>query len=76
MRVNRKYAEGIYEQYNQVFSYPPRVGRDGLGEVLEILSRQTSKAQSDFRIDRFLDESLIDELSAEGFFKKLETRSS
>jgi NitT/TauT family transport system substrate-binding protein len=27
MRVNRKYAEEIYEEYNEVFSYPPRVGR-------------------------------------------------
>ena len=76
MRVNRKYAEEIYEQYNQVFSYPPRVGRDGLGEVLAILSSQTGKTHPEFRIDRFLDESLIDELSAEGFFKKLEARSS
>src|SRR5882672_4100647 len=35
MRVNRKYAEDVYEEYNEVFSYPPRLGRDGLQDVLE-----------------------------------------
>jgi hypothetical protein len=59
-----------------VFSYPPRVGRDGLREVLEIIARQSGKSQPEFKIDRFLDESLIDELAAEGFFKKLEARNN
>jgi ABC-type nitrate/sulfonate/bicarbonate transport system substrate-binding protein len=76
MRVNRNYADEIYEEYNQVFSYPPRVGRDGLREVLEIISRQLPKPQTDLKMDRFLDESLMDELAAEGFFKKLETRNN
>ena len=76
MRVSRKNADEIYEEYNQVFSYPPRVGRDGLREVLGILSRQTGKSQSEFNVDRFLDESMLDELTAEGFFKKLEARSN
>ena len=76
MRISRKYADDIYEEYNQVFSYPPRVGRDGLREVLEIIARQSGKSQPEFKIDRFLDESLIDELAAEGFFKKLEARNN
>ncbi len=76
MRVSRRNAEEIYEEYNQVFSYPPRVGRDGLREVLEIIARQSGKAQGELRIERFLDESLLDGLSAEGFFKKLEARSN
>ena len=67
MRVSRKNADEIYEEYNQVFSYPARVGRDGLREVLDILASQTGKPQSELRIDRFLDESLLDELTAEGF---------
>lgn len=75
MRVNRKYAEEVYEEYNQVFSYPPRVGRDGLREVLEIMSRQSGKPQTEFKIDRFVDESILDELAAEGFFKQLEARN-
>jgi len=75
MRINRKYAEEVYEEYNEVFSYPPRVGREGLGDVVEIIARQSGKPQVEFKIDRFLDESLLDELAAEGFFKQLETRN-
>jgi ABC-type nitrate/sulfonate/bicarbonate transport system substrate-binding protein len=76
MRVNRKYAEEVYEGYREVFSYPPRVGRDGLGDVLEIISRQTGNPQADLKIDRYVDESIMDELAAEGFFKKLEARNN
>lgn len=76
MRVNRKYAEEVYEEYNGVFSYPPRVGRDGLQDVLEIMARQANKPQAEFKIDRFVDESIMDELAAEGFFRKLEARGN
>ena len=75
MRIDHKYAENIYEEYNDIFSYPPRVGREGLGDVLEIIARQSGKPSAESRIDRFLDESLLDELAAEGFFKQLEARS-
>lgn len=76
MRVNRKYAEEVYEEYDQVFSYPPRVGRDGLQDVLDIMSKQTNRPQAEFKVDRYVDESIMDELAAEGFFKKLESRSN
>ena len=76
MRVNRKYAEEVYEEYHQVFSYPPRVGRDGLQDVLDIMAKQTNKPPADFKVDRYVDESIMDELATEGFFKKLESRSN
>jgi NitT/TauT family transport system substrate-binding protein len=76
MRINRKYAEEVYEEYNQVFSYPPRVGQEGLQDVLDIMARQTGKPQGEFKIDRYLDESIMDEMAAEGFFKKLEGRGN
>lgn len=76
MRVNRKYAEEVYEEYDQIFSYPPRVGRDGLQDVLDIMAKQANKPQAEFKVDRYVDESILDELAAEGFFKKLESRSN
>ena len=76
MRIDHKYAEDIYAEYNDVFSYPPRVGREGLGDVLEIIARQAGKPPAEFKIDRFLDESLLDELASEGFFKQLEARKN
>ena len=75
MRVNHQYAEKVYDEYKDVFSYPPRVGREGLADVLEIIARQSGKPQAEFNVDRYLDESMLDELSAEGFFKKLEAGS-
>ena len=76
MRVNRKYAEEVYDEYREVFSYPPLVGRDGLRDVLEIMSRQREKPQVEFKVDRYVDESMMDELAAEGFFKQLEARNN
>jgi ABC-type nitrate/sulfonate/bicarbonate transport system substrate-binding protein len=76
MRVNRKYAEEVYEEYDQVFSYPPRVGKDGLQDVLDMMAKQTNKPQAEFKVDRYVDESIMDELAGEGFFKKLESRSN
>lgn len=76
MRVNRKYAEEVYEEYNEVFSYPPRLGRDGLQDVLDIMAKQANKSQAEFKVDRFVDESIMDELAAEGFFKKLAARGN
>jgi NitT/TauT family transport system substrate-binding protein len=76
MRVDRKYAEEAYEEYKNVFSYPPRVGREGLQGVLEIMSTPSGKPAGEFKIDRYVDESIVDELMAEGFFKKLEARSN
>jgi hypothetical protein len=76
MRVDRKYAEEVYDEYKEVFSYPPRVGRDGLQDVLEIMSRQREKPQVEFKIDRYVDETMMDELAAEGFLKQLEARNN
>src|SRR5262249_37074591 len=76
MRINREYADEVYDEYNEVFSYPPRVGREGLGDVLEIIARQSGKPQVEFKIDRFLDESLLDELAAEVFLNNWKRETS
>jgi ABC-type nitrate/sulfonate/bicarbonate transport system substrate-binding protein len=76
MRVNRKYAEEVYEEYDQVFSYPPRVGKDGLQDALDVMAKQTNKPEAEFKVDRYVDESIMDELTADVFFTKLESRSN
>lgn len=76
LRVNRKSAEEIYEEYKDVFSFPPRVGREGLREVLDIIARQAEKPPAEFKTEAFLDESLLDELTAEGFFRQVESRKN
>jgi len=68
---DQKIIEENYNTYGRIFAFPPRVGRKGLEGVLEQVQQQTSEAKTEFELGRFLDESIIDELEREGFFKKL-----
>jgi NitT/TauT family transport system substrate-binding protein len=72
LRVNSTSAREFYDLYENVFSFPPRVGRKGMAAVMEIIQEETGRPKSEFELNRFLDESLIDELEKEGFFKRLE----
>lgn len=66
-----KIIEENYNIYGRAFEFPPRVARKGLENVLEQIQQQTGRPRSDFELGHFLDESTIDELEREGFFKKL-----
>jgi NitT/TauT family transport system substrate-binding protein len=72
LRVDRKQAEANYEEYHAAFSLPPRVGRKGLAAVLELMQQETGKSKGDLNVNRFVDESVLDELEKEGFFKRLQ----
>lgn len=67
-------AEENYKLYGGNYSYPPRVGKSGLVGVLEQIQAQSPSSKSDFELKRFLDETIIDELEREGFFKKLPSK--
>ncbi|HYA29240.1 MAG TPA: ABC transporter substrate-binding protein [Acidobacteriota bacterium] len=73
LRLNGKLAEDAYDGYYNVFSFPPRVGRRGVQEVVEIIQREPGRTKIDTDLSRFVDESILDELEREGFFKKLES---
>jgi hypothetical protein len=51
------------------------VGRRGLQDVFEIIQREPGRSKDEFKLSRFVDESLLDELENEGFFKRLETEN-
>lgn len=70
LRMDRKNAEEGYESYHNVFSFPPRTGRRGLQDVLDIVQKELNRPRTEFTLNRFLDESVMDELEQEGFFKK------
>lgn len=72
LRLDTKSAEDAYDGYHSVFSIPPRVGRRGLQDVLEIIQREPGRAKIESDLGRFVDESVLDGLEKEGFFKKLE----
>lgn len=65
-----KVAEENYNIYGANYSYPPRVGKSGMTGVLEQMQAQSTGAKNDFDVKRFVDESVVDELEREGFFKK------
>jgi ABC-type nitrate/sulfonate/bicarbonate transport system substrate-binding protein len=73
LRVNPTAAREFYTQYENVFSFPPRVGRKGMAAVIELMQEETGRPKAEFELHRFLDESILDELEKEGFFKKLES---
>jgi len=67
-RLDRQVAEEAYDIYRNVFSFPPRTGRRGLQDVLEIIQQETGRPKAEFALSRFLDESIMDELEHENFF--------
>ncbi len=74
LKVDRKQAEANYEEYHAAFSAPPRVGRKGLADVLELMQHEAGKPQTALDVNRFVDESVLDELEKEGFFKRLQSK--
>src|SRR5258705_386815 len=63
--------EQTHSYFAPKFSFPPRVDLDGMRNVLDQVSQREPEARRPFKSDRFLDESVTDELEREGFFKKL-----
>jgi ABC-type nitrate/sulfonate/bicarbonate transport system substrate-binding protein len=63
--------EQTHSYFAPKFSFPPRIDPDGMRNVLEQVSQREPEAKRPLRIDRFIDESITDELEKEGFFKKL-----
>lgn len=61
---DRALVEKTYDYYAPKFSMPPRVSLDGLRATAEFVAK---KANVD--VQTMLDESLLDELEKEGFFK-------
>jgi len=53
------------------FSFPPRVDRQGLENAAELLAQTAPAARARPLATEVLDETLLNELEAEGFFKKL-----
>jgi hypothetical protein len=63
---DRAILESTYDYYAPKFSMPPRVSREGLRATAEFVAK---KPGAD--VQGILDESLLDELEKEGFFKTL-----
>jgi len=47
------------------------VSHEGLRNTLEIIAQRNPASKIDMNLAKYLDESIVDELEREGFFKRL-----
>jgi len=68
---NPKTIEETYNYFAKSFAFPTRVSPEGLRNTLEIIAQRNPALKVDMNVNRYLDESTVDELEREGFFKRL-----
>lgn len=81
VQVFRKYLqlkdadviEGTYDYYAPKFEFPPRVSRGGLELTAKFVLDRVAPGKS-IDMKKVLDESVVDELDKEGFFKEIAKR--
>lgn len=66
---NVKALEETYQYFAPKFAFPIRVSKDGMRNTLEMVAADTPKL--DMNLNRYIDESVLDELEKEGFFKRI-----
>ena len=66
---NPKALEETYQYFAPKFSFPTRVSQNGLRNTLELIGKDNPKV--DTNLGKYLDESILDELDREGFFKRI-----
>jgi ABC-type nitrate/sulfonate/bicarbonate transport system substrate-binding protein len=72
-RMQQKNSKAVEETYQYVapsFSFPTRISHQGIRNTLEMVAQKVPGGKADSNLDKYLDESTLDELDKEGFFKK------
>ncbi len=67
---NQEILNATYDEVGPRFSFPPRVSMAGLKDTLDFFAEKNPELKNR-RPEDFVDETLIDELEREGFFKGL-----
>lgn len=73
---NPKALEETYQYFAKSFSFPTRVSQRGLRNTLEVIQQRSPELKASTDLHKYLDESTLDELEREDFFKKLIQQSS
>jgi len=66
---NVKALEETYQYFAPKFAFPIRVSKEGMRNTLEMVAADNPKV--DMNLNRYIDESVLDELDKEGFFKRI-----
>jgi ABC-type nitrate/sulfonate/bicarbonate transport system substrate-binding protein len=61
--------EETYRYFAPKFSFPTRVSQNGLRNTIEMIAKEDVKVETN--LDKYVDESIVNELEKEGFFKKV-----
>lgn len=69
---NIKALEETYNYFAPKFAFPIRISRSGMTNTLDMMVKENSKI--DARIEKYIDEGVLDELEKEGFFDKIAAR--
>ncbi len=73
-RLQQKNPKAVEETYDYIatsFSFPTRIAQQGVRNTLEMVAQRNPAAKVDMNMSKYVDESTLDELEKEGFFKKL-----
>ena len=71
-RLQQKNPKAIEETYQYIatsFAFPTRIAPQGLRNTLDMVAQRNPKI--DMNLSKYLDESTLDELEKEGFFKRI-----
>jgi NitT/TauT family transport system substrate-binding protein len=72
MRIEEpEMLKATYDYFAPRFSFPPRVDLTGIRDTLRFYAEQQNPELKNRTPEEFVDQSLLDELEKEGFFKKL-----
>ena len=64
-----KAIEETYQYIATSFSFPTRIAAQGLRNTLDMVAQRNPKI--DMNLAKYVDESTLDELEKEGFFKRI-----
>ena len=73
-RLQQKNPKAVEETYDYIatsFSFPTRIAQQGVRNTLEMVAQRNPAAKLDMNISKYVDESTLDELEKEGFFKRI-----
>lgn len=75
--VGYHYSRSLEDTYDDIagkFSFPPRVNREAIRTAWNVVALEFPGTNSDLNPEHLIDESVIDELEKEGFFKSLRSK--
>jgi ABC-type nitrate/sulfonate/bicarbonate transport system substrate-binding protein len=73
-RLQQKNPKAVEETYQYVatsFSFPTRVSHQGLRNTLDMVAQRNPGGKLDASLEKILDESTLDELERDGFFRRI-----